>query len=72
MLGRAGVQESSGKFFAVLGDIHVLLGEVLNLVGVDSGLSGIFKTFLQGIIFVNILGVFKHDTFVDRTCSCFE
>ena len=60
------------KLVTFLGNVHVLFGEVLDLVGVDPGLSGVLKALLQRIVLVDVLGGLEHNALVDGTGAGLE
>ena len=49
------VKEPLRELLALLGDVHVLLGEVLDLGGVDARLPSILEALLQGVVLVDVL-----------------
>ena len=65
VLGRAPVQQPVGELIALLGDVHVLLSEVLDLVGVDPGLAGVLEALLERVVLVDVLGRLEDHALVD-------
>ena len=50
MLGGTPIQQALGKVLALLSNVCILFGKILNLEGVASGLLGVFEAPLEWVV----------------------